>query len=101
MFIEEGHDAIVQEIGCRDRCLAIIEFREHDLRIGVDEGLLVDPADALHVAYVESILGAAITRAFALEFARSLLFRFGFFQGYDLGLGEDQALLRDFGFQRF
>ena len=40
-LIEQGHDAIVHEIGCRNRRLAIIEFRQCELRIGVDEGLLI------------------------------------------------------------
>jgi len=45
------------------------------------EGLLVDPAGALHVADIEIVLGAAVARAFALEFAVRLLFGFGFLQG--------------------
>jgi hypothetical protein len=34
------------------------------LGIGVDEGLLIDTSDALHVAYVERILRPAIARTF-------------------------------------
>jgi len=43
LLLEEGHDAIVDEIGGGDRGLAIVELGERDLRIGVEEGLLVDP----------------------------------------------------------
>ena len=42
LFVEEGHDAIVQEIGCRDWRFPIIELGECELRIGVNKGLLVD-----------------------------------------------------------
>src|SRR6202043_1457281 len=42
LFVEEGHDPIVQEVGRGDRRLAIIEFGKRHFRIGVDEGLLVD-----------------------------------------------------------
>src|SRR3984893_4741185 len=48
LFVEEGHDPIVQEVGRGDRRLAIIEFGKRHFRIGVDESLLVDAADALH-----------------------------------------------------
>src|SRR6202047_462445 len=100
LFVEERHDAIVQEIGCRDWRFAIIELCECELRIGVDKGLLVNAADPFHVADVERVLGAAVARAFALELAVRLLFGFGFLQGDDLRLGQDQAFLRNLGFQR-
>ena len=99
LSIEEWQDTVVQEIGCGNRRLAIIELGKDDLGIGVDEGLLVDAADALHVADVESVLRAAIARALALEFAVRLLLFFSFFQRYDLRLGQNQPLLRDLGFQ--
>src|SRR5579872_5791121 len=65
----ERHDVIVEEIGGGNRRLPIIELGEGDLGVGVDEGLLVDAPDPLHGADVERVLGAAIARAFALEFA--------------------------------
>src|ERR1700731_3471989 len=95
LFVEERQDAIVQEIGRCDWRLPIIEFGEGDLRVGVDEGLLIDASDALHVADVERVLGAAVTRMLTLEFAMGFLFGFGFFQRDELRLGEDQALLRE------
>ena len=45
-------------------------------------------------------LRAAVARAFALELVVSLLFGLGFLQGYDLRLGQDQALVGNLGFQR-
>jgi hypothetical protein len=74
--IIERHDAIVDEISRGDGRLAIIELGEGDLGIGVDESLLVDAADPLHVADVERILGAAIARTFALELASFSLWAF-------------------------
>jgi len=43
-----------------DRRFAVIQLGEGDLGIGVDEGLLVDPPDALQGADIKRILGAAI-----------------------------------------
>src|SRR3984957_13470314 len=90
--IIERHDAIVEEISRGDGRLAIIELGEGDLGIGVDEGLLVDAADPLHVADVERILGAAIARTFALELAMRLLFALGLLQRGELAFGQHQTL---------
>ena len=53
-FSKKGHDAITQEIGRRDRRLAIIEFCKRHFRIGVDEGLLLDPANPFHVPEISA-----------------------------------------------
>ena len=47
LFAEDGHGPIVQEFGRRDRRLAIMEFGERQLRIGVDESPLIDAAKHL------------------------------------------------------
>src|SRR4029078_1891463 len=62
--------------------------------------MLIDAAYAIHVADIESVLGAAITGAFALEFAVDLLLGLGFLQRHDLAFGEDKALLRHTRFAR-
>jgi hypothetical protein len=67
VLLVEGQDPVVEEIGRRDRRLAIIELGEADLGIGVDEGLLIDSADALQGADVEGVLHAAIARTFGFE----------------------------------
>src|SRR4051812_9486217 len=54
--IEEGNHAIVQQIGCGERGLAIGEFGEGHLGRGVDERLLVDASDPLQGADVERVL---------------------------------------------
>ena len=53
--------------------LRVVELGEGDLGVGIDESLLVDAPDPLHVADVERILGPAIARTFALELAMRLL----------------------------
>jgi hypothetical protein len=58
--------------------LTVVELGESDLRVGIDEGLLIDAPDAFHVADVERVLGAAVARMLTLEFAVRLLFRLGF-----------------------
>jgi hypothetical protein len=67
--VEERHHAIVQQVGGGDRGLAVVELGEGHLRIGVDEGLLVDPTHALERADGEGVLRAAGARALALELA--------------------------------
>jgi hypothetical protein len=62
MAVEEWQYAVIQKIGRRDRCLAIIELGEGNLGVSVDEGLLVDPPYALEIADVEGILGTAVAR---------------------------------------
>ena len=89
MTVEEGDHAIVEEIGCRDRRLAIIELGASNLGVSVDERLLIDAPDPLQIADIERILGAAVPRMLALEFAMGLLLSLGLFQRHELGLGQD------------
>ena len=87
MTVEEGDHAVVQKIGRRDRCLAIIELGASHLGVGVDERLLVDAPDPLQIANIECVLGAAVARTLALKFAMGLLLGLGLFQRDELGLG--------------
>ena len=59
----------VQEVGCCDRRLSILELGESHLGIAVDKGLLVDPPHALHGAGIEDVLRPTIDREFALKLA--------------------------------
>lgn len=36
--VEEGDDVIVEQVGCRQRCLAIVALDECHLRVGIDKG---------------------------------------------------------------
>ena len=80
MLLEQRQHPIVEQIRGRDRRLAIIKLGASDLGMGIDERLLVDPADALQIADIERVLGAAIARMLALELAMSLLLGLGLFQ---------------------
>src|SRR6516165_6501007 len=67
VLLEEWQHAVIEQIGRRDGHLAVVELGKAYLGIGVDEGLLVDASNALQVADIERILGAAVTWMFALE----------------------------------
>src|SRR4051812_8225869 len=84
MSVAEGHDAIVQQVGGREWGLAIVELGEGHLGIGVNEALLVDASDPLHVADVKGVLRPAVARALALELAVGFLLRFGLLQRSEL-----------------
>src|SRR6516165_1166994 len=60
VLLEEWQHAVIEQIGRRDGHLAVIELGKAYLGIGVDEGLLVDASNALQVADIERILGAAV-----------------------------------------
>src|SRR5262245_25090893 len=80
MAIEEGNRPVVWRISRCDRRFAIVELGASDLSVGVDEGLLLDPPNALSIADIERILGTAVARMLALEFAMGLLLGLGLFQ---------------------
>src|SRR5689334_11026237 len=86
--------AIIQQLGSGDRSLAVIELSKRHLGIGVDEGLLIDPADTLQSSDIESVLRTAIAWTFTIKVAVRLLLSLGTFQGLDLCFGQQQALLR-------
>src|SRR3954468_18342273 len=56
--LEQRDRAIIDQIGRRDRRLAVVEFGANNLAVGVDEGLLVDAPDPLHGPDIECVLGA-------------------------------------------
>src|SRR5690242_11144484 len=89
VLLEQRQHPIIEQICRRDRCLAIVKFSASD----VDEGLLIDPANALQITDIERILGAAIAWMLALELTMSLLLGLGLFQRHDLRLGQHQAFL--------
>jgi hypothetical protein len=98
---KNGSTRSFQNLRRSDCRLAVVELGEDHLGVGIDEGLLIDAAHALHVADIERVLGAAITGTFALELAVDLLLGLGFLQRHDLSFGEDKALLRHPDFERF
>jgi hypothetical protein len=77
MALEQWQHAVVEEIGRRDRRLSIVELGTGDLGVGVDEGLLIDPPDALQITDIERVLGAAVAGMLARELAVGLLLFIG------------------------
>jgi hypothetical protein len=75
VLLEERQHTVIEQIGRRDRRLAVVELGKADLGVGVDEGLLVDASNALKIADIERVLGAAVTWMLALELAVRLLSR--------------------------
>src|SRR5262249_21614467 len=67
VLVIERHHPVVEDLGRGDRGLAVIEFGEGDLGIGINKGLLIDPPDALQGADVKRVLGAAIAGALAFR----------------------------------
>src|ERR1700751_3043382 len=100
MLFEERQHPIIEQICRRDRRLAIVKLSASDLGVGIDEGLLVDAANALQITDIERILGAAIAWMLALELTMGLLLSFGLFQRNDLRLSQHQAFLSALGLQR-
>src|SRR5262249_12883054 len=90
VLLEERQHAVVEQISRRERRLRVVELHHGDLRVRVDEGLLVDAADTLESADVKRVLRAAIARAFALELAVCLLVELRLLERRDLRLREHQ-----------
>ena len=86
VLVIERHHPIIEDLGRGDRGLAVIELGKGDFGIGVDKGLLTDPADTLQGADIEGVLGTAITGTFALKLAVRFLVGLGLLEGGDLGL---------------
>src|SRR5262249_53881765 len=61
------HNPVVEDLGRGDRGFAVIELGEGHLGVGIDEGLLIDPPDALQGADIKGVLRPAIAWAFALK----------------------------------
>ena len=96
MFLEAGNDPVIEQVGGGDRGLAIVQLGERHLAVGVEEGLLVDPADALQRAHIECVLGAAIAGAFGVELAVRFLVGLGLLQRGELTFRQDQPFLGPF-----
>jgi len=101
MLLEEGQNTIVEQVGGGDRRLVGVELCRRDLRIGVDEGLLIDTAHPFKRADIKSVLGPTIPGAFALKFAVRFFDALSTLQRGELWFRQNHALLRDFCFERF
>ena len=97
MLFEERDYPIIEHVGRGDRVLAIIEFDESELAVGINEGLLVDAAHAFDHTHVVGVLCTQVTWMLGLDLPVGFLLLTCPFQGLHLIFGQNDALLRDFG----
>jgi len=95
-----GSTLSLSKVGGRDRGLGGVELGGRHLGIGVDLGLLIDPAHALQRANVVCVLRAQIAGVGGVDLPQASIVMLLLFQGLLLGLGEDNPVLGHFGFQR-
>ncbi len=100
MQLEERQHFVVEHIGRSDRRLGRIELGKSDLGIGVDEGLLVDTANALQGAHIERILGSQVARMGGFDLAAGFIIELLFLKRLDLGFSQYQTVSSDPGFKR-
>ena len=84
VLFEEWQDPIIKDVRRRDSMLGFIAFCEGDPGIGIDEGLLVDPAHAFYISNVVRILGSQISGMFSFYFPQGLPLLLFAFHGYHL-----------------
>jgi hypothetical protein len=77
---KEGDHLIIPQIGRRQGRFPIIEFRRCHLTIGIKEGLLVDPTDALQRPDIEGILCPTLPGTFTLKLAMRFFLHLGLLQ---------------------
>jgi len=95
VLVEERNDPVVQDVGRVDRVLARVQLAEADGAVGVDEGLLIDAANAFQRADVERILRAQVADVLGLDLAPGQLLFLGSLHGPQLSLCDHGAGLRD------
>ena len=77
-----------------------VELGVGHLAIGIDIGLLIDPAHAFHGAHIERVLRAQITGVRSVDLTPGLVVELLLLQRLNLGFGEDYAFFGDLGFER-
>src|SRR5579872_4081401 len=101
MFLKEWKNTIVEQICGSYRRLLLVQLGKGNFAIRVNEGLLIDAANAFERANVERVLSTAVTRTFAFEFAVSILFVLRLLKRCELRFGENQAFLCALGLKGF
>ena len=87
--LEERQDAVVEYIGGDQSVLTVVELDGGELRVGIDEGLLVDSARPFEGSDIERILGSQIARMPGFDLTMGFFLVLGLLQGDDLALGEE------------
>ena len=68
LFLKERHYLIIESSSSRQSRFPIVEFGNRYLALGINEGLLIDPAYTLQRANGDRILCPTIARTFTLKF---------------------------------
>lgn len=93
LLLEEGDDPVVEQLGRHQGILPVVQFDKGHFAVGIDTGLLVNPANTLDGAHIVGVLAAQIARMFSFNLTGRLALFFGFFQGLDLGFGQHHRLI--------
>jgi len=80
------------------RWLYITDF-DHQISLGINEGLLIEPAYTLQRANGDRILCPTIARTFTLKFPVRFLLHLRLLQCRQLRFGQNRALSGHVGFQ--
>lgn len=99
MLLIEWQHPVIEQIGSGDRRLGGVELGMGDLAIGVDVGLLIDPANAFDGADIESVLAAEIAGVSRFHLTTGLIVMLLLLEGLDLRLSQDDVIFGDFGLQ--
>src|SRR5690606_38275903 len=99
LFLEEWNDFVVYHICCGDGVLTIIQLGKSNLRIGIDEGLLIDSPYAFDIANVVGILCTQVPRMLSLNLSESFALFSLTLHGDHLCFGENDSFLSNLCFK--
>ena len=97
----ERRYTVIQQICRRNRRFGDIQLAVSDLRVRVNERLLIDTSDTFQISHVERVLRAQITRTSGLNFATGLVITGFTFQCGDLAVSQLDTFTGHFFFQCF
>lgn len=86
VMLEERQHSVIQQLGGSQRRFPVIQLGKSDFAVGIDEGLLIDPPDALERSDVEGVLRTTISGAFTLKLAMRFFVGLRLLQGHHLRL---------------
>ena len=78
LLIREGAHPVIEPVSANDGALVGVEFSDGHAAVGVDDGLLVDPAHSIDGADVVGVLGSQVTGMLRLDLPVGLLLLLGF-----------------------
>src|ERR1700722_1922734 len=98
MLIKERKHPIVEGIGGGNGMLRLIELGKGNAAIGVDKGLLINPADAFDISDIVSVLRSQVSGMLGLDLSKGFPALFLAFHSDQLGFGKNEPFLGYTGF---